>query len=232
MMHLIASLVAILHVSVCSYHLQSDLSSATYWTVLGILSFLAIWILEKKRRMLGLKNCILFDTDISPNHWFLGGALDFPDPDEVGMTRTWEMSVVRAMRDRHPNDTIFYLMIGLSPAVFITDAHAAESILRSSEYIDKNFGYQFLVPWLGEGVLISGGSKWKHRRRLLNPSFHYKILENYSESKYIITTRVVIYRAKLPNGCSSRVKSDLKKYIYSLRRAKLFAILILSWKTA
>ena len=75
---------------------------------------------------------------------------------------------------------------GLTPGIFVVEANALESLLRSSEYINKNFGYQFLVPWLGEGVLISAGEKWKHRRRLLNASFHYKILETYFDSMFVI----------------------------------------------
>jgi len=36
-----------------------------------------------------------------------------------------------------------------------------QQVLRSSEHITKNFGYDFLVPWLGEGVLMSTGKKWR-----------------------------------------------------------------------
>ena len=63
--------------------------------------------------------------------------------------------------------------------MFIVDEYSAEAILRSNEYITKSFGYQFFVPWLGEGVLIATDDKWRARRKILTASFHYRILENF-----------------------------------------------------
>ena len=64
-----------------------------------------------------------------------------------------------------------------------------------------------MVPWLGEGILISGGKKWKHRRRLLNASFHYKILENYTESKSLISNKTIFLKLY------KTIKSQLLDYL-------------------
>uniref|UniRef100_H2Y6M9 Uncharacterized protein n=1 Tax=Ciona savignyi TaxID=51511 RepID=H2Y6M9_CIOSA len=71
--------------------------------------------------------------------------------------------------------------LGPVPLVAIVHPDAAEVVLRSSKHMEKSFVYRFLHPWLGTGLLTSGGEKWKQRRRLITPSFHFNILLDFLE---------------------------------------------------
>ncbi|XP_002025278.2 uncharacterized protein LOC6600179 [Drosophila persimilis] len=66
-------------------------------------------------------------------------------------------------------------------AVFSTDPHDIEFILSSQQHITKNNLYELLHCWLGTGLLMSTGKKWHSRRKIITPTFHFKILEQFVE---------------------------------------------------
>lgn len=73
----------------------------------------------------------------------------------------------------------FYLWFGPLPMIFLTHPEAAAVILKSSQQVEKSFVYKYMQPWLGTGLVTSGGEKWKQRRRLLTSSFHFEVLKEY-----------------------------------------------------
>ncbi|KAA0202930.1 Cytochrome P450 CYP4V32 [Hyalella azteca] len=56
-----------------------------------------------------------------------------------------------------------------------------QELLTSSVLIDKSHAYEIFQSWLGISLLTSTGQTWKSRRRLLTPTFHFKILEDFVE---------------------------------------------------
>uniref|UniRef100_H2YYR7 Uncharacterized protein n=1 Tax=Ciona savignyi TaxID=51511 RepID=H2YYR7_CIOSA len=78
-------------------------------------------------------------------------------------------------------EQIAVIWLGPVPVIVVCHPAAAEVILRSSKHMEKSYLYEFLKPWLGTGLLTSGGEKWKQRRRLITPSFHFNILQDFLE---------------------------------------------------
>lgn len=63
--------------------------------------------------------------------------------------------------------------------VFLLDPRDTEVILGSHVHIDKSEEYEFFEPWLGNGLLISTGEKWRQHRKLIAPAFHMNVLKSF-----------------------------------------------------
>ncbi|XP_033745728.1 cytochrome P450 4V2-like isoform X3 [Pecten maximus] len=74
---------------------------------------------------------------------------------------------------------LFRLLLCCQPCVCVFRADLVEVLLNSSKHMDKADEYRFLHPWLGTGLLTSTGDKWRTRRKMLTPTFHFKILHDF-----------------------------------------------------
>ncbi|KAI1306071.1 Cytochrome P450 4V2 [Halotydeus destructor] len=63
--------------------------------------------------------------------------------------------------------------------VAVTTPEGAEAVLTNNTLIDKAMQYNFLHSWLGTELLTSTGDKWRTRRKMLTPSFHFRILDDF-----------------------------------------------------
>lgn len=66
--------------------------------------------------------------------------------------------------------------------LLVSDYKFLEFVLSSTKIINKSQNYKTMLPWLGTGLLTSEGIKWKKHRRIITPTFHFKILEQFINS--------------------------------------------------
>ncbi|XP_059061878.1 uncharacterized protein LOC131854754 [Achroia grisella] len=69
--------------------------------------------------------------------------------------------------------------VGSKLVIFLSEPDDVEVILNSHIHIDKSSEYRFFEPWLGEGLLISSGEKWRSHRKMIAPTFHINILKSF-----------------------------------------------------
>uniref|UniRef100_A0A8R1HR30 CYtochrome P450 family n=1 Tax=Caenorhabditis japonica TaxID=281687 RepID=A0A8R1HR30_CAEJA len=100
------------------------------------------------------------------------GLIIKPDPEGF-------MNQVIGMGYLFPDPRMCLLWIGPMPCLMLYSADLVEPIFTSSKNLDKGFAYQMLEPWLGVSILTSGKDKWRPKRKLLTPTFHYDILKDF-----------------------------------------------------
>nr|CAD7574992.1 unnamed protein product [Timema californicum] len=81
------------------------------------------------------------------------------------------------LRDQY--GPIIRLWLGPELFVFITDPKYVEVILSSNKLLDKGNNYKYLNSWIGNGLLTSSGTKWRTHRKIITPTFHFSILEDF-----------------------------------------------------
>ncbi|KAL3098734.1 hypothetical protein niasHT_024488 [Heterodera trifolii] len=83
----------------------------------------------------------------------------------------------RALRDGHKliRWSIFHRF-----CIWALDAESAKAVLENSVELRKGRDYAFFGQWLGQGLLLSDGDKWRRQRRMLTHTFHFTMLEQYT----------------------------------------------------
>ncbi|KAK4326216.1 hypothetical protein Pmani_003250 [Petrolisthes manimaculis] len=143
-----------------------------------LLVFLIVWHF-KRRRMVKL----IERLPGPPALPILGNALDV----NIDIMDLFPLGML-VVREYGP---IMRAWLGTAPLVIISGAKQAETVLCSVRYLDKPHEYSFFHPWLGStGLFVADGPLWHHRRRLLTPAFHLKILEQYVEVFTLQTSKM------------------------------------------
>ncbi|PSN53387.1 Cytochrome P450 4C1 [Blattella germanica] len=85
--------------------------------------------------------------------------------------------------DRRAKDygPLFRIWAGPVAQICLTRPEHVEIILRDTKHLDKSLAYSFIRPWLGEGLLTGTGAKWHSHRKMITPTFHFKILDIFTD---------------------------------------------------
>uniref|UniRef100_A0A182XUM8 Cytochrome P450 n=1 Tax=Anopheles quadriannulatus TaxID=34691 RepID=A0A182XUM8_ANOQN len=101
-----------------------------------------------------------------------GSMYHFKDPSAEGIFKTF------CDFDTQYGKTLITQSLFNFPSIHVCDAKVIGQIMQART-IEKTIIYDFMTPWLGTGLIVSTGSKWTQRRKIITPAFHFKILEDF-----------------------------------------------------
>ncbi|XP_057367277.1 cytochrome P450 4c3-like [Daphnia carinata] len=137
------------------------------WTVLTVL-LIVYYRMWSQSRTVRLINALP-----GPNYLpFLGNFLDL----NISLDEYLQLLHFDWIKKYGP---IFRVWGGFRPVAVISSPQLMEPILVSQKLITKATEYTYLSPWLGNCMFLTTGARWKNRRRLLTPAFHFQILKSF-----------------------------------------------------
>ncbi|XP_068607156.1 cytochrome P450 4V8, partial [Brachionichthys hirsutus] len=116
------------------------------------------------------------------------------------------------------DEPLLKIWLGPVPFVVLFHAETVETVLNNPIHMEKSYSYTFLHPWLGTGLLtrsvhsgspLPPGPKWRQRRKMLTPTFHFSILADFlevmNEQADILVQKLQKQEGKGPFNCFSHV---------------------------
>ncbi|XP_072753525.1 cytochrome P450 4g15-like [Anoplolepis gracilipes] len=84
-----------------------------------------------------------------------------------------------ALKYHESYGSVLSIYFGTRVIIALTEPQDIEIILGSSVHLDKSVEYEYFQPWLGDGLLITTGDKWRRHRKAIAPTFHMSILKTF-----------------------------------------------------
>ncbi|CAH1226677.1 CYP4F2 [Branchiostoma lanceolatum] len=136
--------------------------------LLGTLVVAAVYLWKETR----FQEKALAPFPCPERHW-LQGTLDLK---KMRTCPEYGLELFTELVQRFPR--CFQLWIGpFRGALIVVHPELAKDVLKTIE--PKSRAYEYLRPWLGDGLLLTKDEKWRRNRRLLTPAFHFEILRPY-----------------------------------------------------
>ncbi|XP_053667647.1 probable cytochrome P450 4d14 [Anopheles marshallii] len=77
-----------------------------------------------------------------------------------------------------------------------SDPRVIEQVIQAKTIIKPNF-YRFLQSWIGISSVLTSGTHWTTRRKVINPAFHLKMLQDFLGTMITQTDILVVKLAPL-----------------------------------
>ena len=109
---------------------------------------------------------------------------------------------------------LFTFWLGPKPCVLVTSPESIRQILCDHGDLRKGLHYELLEMVLGRGLITSRGEKWQYHRKLLTPTFNFKILESFISN---MMSNVRIFLENLEQEARSnpdRLIEDISRYTF------------------
>ncbi|XP_062864386.1 cytochrome P450 4V2 [Trichomycterus rosablanca] len=156
-----------------------------------------------------LRNYVRLWIELTPvpsigvSYPFIGNALQFKTNAREFFNQVIEFT------NEFRSTPLIKAWLGPIPFLFLYHAENVETVLNNPLHMDKAYAYTFLHPWLGTGLLTSTGEKWRHRRKLLTPTFHFSILTDFlevmNEQAEILVEKLDKQAGRGPFDCFSHI---------------------------
>ncbi|KAL2743402.1 cytochrome P450 4C1-like isoform X2 [Vespula maculifrons] len=151
--------------------------------LLGFISFLFLLHYYIKYRRIGR---ILQDVPGPKAYPIIGNILRFQSSN---LEKTFG-KLLEVDKEYYP---IYKIWSFFFTSVTLLDPKDIEKLVKSSKNIEKSTAYNYIKPWLSNGLITSNGDTWQQRRKILTPSFHFNILKHFlitfnEEAKCLVTS--------------------------------------------
>ncbi|XP_052902904.1 probable cytochrome P450 4d14 [Anopheles moucheti] len=80
-----------------------------------------------------------------------------------------------------------------------SDPRVFEQVIQSKTIVKSSF-YRFLQSWIGISSVLTSGSHWTARRKVINPGFHLKMLQDFLGTMITQTDVLMLKLAPLAGG--------------------------------
>ncbi|GMT35118.1 hypothetical protein PFISCL1PPCAC_26415, partial [Pristionchus fissidentatus] len=109
---------------------------------------------------------------------FIGSIADLAGDTTVPL-KFWKSEAEKA---RLAGEGLFTITVLGRTITFPINGEHLRSICESHEEVTKGKDYEYLRVWLGDGILLSIGKRWRDRRKAYTQLFHFSMLDGYLET--------------------------------------------------